>query len=108
YADRFAERGLQAGPENFGHVIQVYVDNTQERAEEIGRKLVYAGGNGNFAKAQYTLAPGYNSPAAIKRLASAPQGGWLGISKDRLEEEKSGEAIAQASIEAGQRAVGKT
>src|SRR5438309_89232 len=83
YADRLAERGFQAGPENFGHVIQVYVDETQERAEKIGRNLLYAGGNANFAKAQYTLPPGFNSPEAIKRLASAPQGGWLGLTKDR-------------------------
>ena len=87
YADQFATRGLQAGPENFGHVVFVYVDETSERAQKIGRALLYAGGNGNFAKAQHTLPAGYNSPAAIKRLATVPQGGWLGVDKDRLEEE---------------------
>jgi alkanesulfonate monooxygenase SsuD/methylene tetrahydromethanopterin reductase-like flavin-dependent oxidoreductase (luciferase family) len=87
YADQFAERGLQAGPENFGHVVHVYVDDTSERAQDLGRTHLFGGGNANFAKAQYTLAAGYNSPQAIKRLASAPQGGWLGITKDRLEEE---------------------
>jgi len=88
YADEFAARDLQAGPENFGHVVFVYVDETPEQAQEIGRSLVFAGGNANFAKAQHTLPAGYNSPSAIKRLANAPQGGWLGITKDRLEEEK--------------------
>jgi alkanesulfonate monooxygenase SsuD/methylene tetrahydromethanopterin reductase-like flavin-dependent oxidoreductase (luciferase family) len=87
YADQFAARGLQAGPENFGHVVFVYVDETSERAQEIGRALLYAGGNANFAKAQHTLPAGYNSPAAIKRLATVPQGGWLGVTKERLEEE---------------------
>lgn len=87
YADEFAARGLQAGPENFGHVVFVYVDETTERAQEIGRSLLYAGGNGNFAKAHHTLPAGYNSPAAIKRLASVPQGGWLGVTKERLDEE---------------------
>jgi alkanesulfonate monooxygenase SsuD/methylene tetrahydromethanopterin reductase-like flavin-dependent oxidoreductase (luciferase family) len=87
YADQFAERGLQAGPENFGHVVFVYVDETSERAQEIGRALLFAGGNANFAKAQHTLPAGYNSPAAIKRLATVPQGGWLGVTKERLDEE---------------------
>ena len=89
YGDQFAARGLQAGPENFGHTAFVYVDETSERADEIGRSLLFAGGGANFAKAQHTLPAGYNSPSAIKRLASAPQGGWLGITKDRLEEEKT-------------------
>jgi len=88
YADEFAARGLQAGPENFGHVVFVYVDETTERAQEIGRSLLFAGGNALFAKAQHTLPAGYNSPAAIKRLANVPQGGWLGITKDRLDEER--------------------
>jgi alkanesulfonate monooxygenase SsuD/methylene tetrahydromethanopterin reductase-like flavin-dependent oxidoreductase (luciferase family) len=87
YADEFAARGLQAGPENFGHVVFVYVDETSERAQEIGRALLFAGGNANFAKAQHTLPAGYNSPAAIKRLATVPQGGWLGVTKERLDEE---------------------
>jgi alkanesulfonate monooxygenase SsuD/methylene tetrahydromethanopterin reductase-like flavin-dependent oxidoreductase (luciferase family) len=103
YADRFAERGLQAGPENFGHLIHVFVDEDQERAEEIGRNVLYAGGNSNFAKAQYTLPPGFNSPDAIKRLAKAPQGGWLGVTKDRLDEEVA--EVKRSSIEEGRRKI---
>ena len=88
YADQYAARGLQAGPENFGHNMFVYVDETSERAQEIGRAaFTFGGGNGNFAKAQHTLPAGYNSPAAIKRLASVPQSGWLGVTKERLEED---------------------
>lgn len=91
YADRFAERGLQAGPENFGHVVFAYVDDDPERAERVGlRAFTFGGGNGAFAKAEHTLPAGYNSPAAIKRLATVPQGGWLGITKERLEEETEG------------------
>lgn len=92
YADRFADRGLQAGPENFGHVVFAYVDDDKERAERIGlESFTFGGGNGAFAKAEYTLPAGYNSPAAIKRLATVPQGGWLGITKERLDEETEGE-----------------
>lgn len=104
YADRLAERGLQAGPENFGYVVHVYVDESQERAEEIGRNHLYAGGNGNFAKAEYTLPAGYNSPSAIKRLASAPQGGWLGISREKLQEEQS-DVPTEADFEKSRRKI---
>lgn len=91
YADEYATRGLQAGPENFGHVVFAYVDDDKERAERVGLEaFTYGGGNGNFAKAQHTLPAGYNSPAAIKRLASIPQSGWLGINKERLDEETIG------------------
>ena len=44
---------------------------------------------------------GYNSPAAIKRLASVPQGGWLGITKDRLDEEKTD--VKPSTVAEGQR-----
>ena len=88
YADEYAARGLQAGPENYGHNVFVYVDETAERAQEIGRAaFTFGGGNANFAKAQHTLPAGYNSPAAIKRLATIPQSGWLGVTKEHLEEE---------------------
>jgi alkanesulfonate monooxygenase SsuD/methylene tetrahydromethanopterin reductase-like flavin-dependent oxidoreductase (luciferase family) len=91
YADRYAKRGFQAGPENFGHVVFCYVDDDKERAERIGLEaFTFGGGNGAFAKAEYTLPAGYNSPAAIKRLATVPQGGWLGVTKERLDEETGG------------------
>jgi alkanesulfonate monooxygenase SsuD/methylene tetrahydromethanopterin reductase-like flavin-dependent oxidoreductase (luciferase family) len=93
YADRAAELGYQAGPENFGWVIQVFVDETEERAQELGRNHLYAGGNGNFAKAEYTLPAGYNSPEAIKRIASMPQGGWLGISGDKAQDDGVKKAV---------------
>ena len=91
YADRYAKRGLQAGPENFGHVVFCYVDDDKERAERIGLEaFTFGGGNSAFAKAEYTLPAGYNSPAAIKRLATVPQGGWLGVTKERLDEKTEG------------------
>src|SRR6201987_5908392 len=39
YADRLAERGLQAGPENFGYVCHIHVADTQERAQKIGQNF---------------------------------------------------------------------
>jgi alkanesulfonate monooxygenase SsuD/methylene tetrahydromethanopterin reductase-like flavin-dependent oxidoreductase (luciferase family) len=85
YADIYAEGGLQAGPENFGYVCHVHVAETEEEAQEVGRNFLFANGNGNFAPAAYTLPPGYNSAAAIRRLASRPRGGWLGVDRSKLE-----------------------
>lgn len=90
YADEFAARGLQAGPENFGHVVFAYVDDDKERAERVGLSFTFGGGNAAFAKAEHTLPAGYNSPSAIKRLATVPQSGWLGVTKERLDEETVG------------------
>jgi alkanesulfonate monooxygenase SsuD/methylene tetrahydromethanopterin reductase-like flavin-dependent oxidoreductase (luciferase family) len=85
YADYLAERGLQAGPQNFGYVCHVHVAETNEKAQEIGRNFLFDNGNGNFAPAAYTLPAGYNSQASIKRLASRPSGGWLGMDRTKLE-----------------------
>jgi alkanesulfonate monooxygenase SsuD/methylene tetrahydromethanopterin reductase-like flavin-dependent oxidoreductase (luciferase family) len=103
YADFLAERGLQAGPENFGYVCQVHVAETSERAQEYGRNFLFANGNGNFAPAAYTLPAGYNSKAAIRRLASRPSGGWLGMDRSKLESTGRGEVdldAQKAKIEA--------
>jgi alkanesulfonate monooxygenase SsuD/methylene tetrahydromethanopterin reductase-like flavin-dependent oxidoreductase (luciferase family) len=85
YADNLAERALQAGPESFGYVCHVHVAESQEEAQEVGRNFVFANGNGNFAHAAYTLPAGYNSAAAIRRLAARPRGGWLGVDRSKLD-----------------------
>jgi len=84
YADRLAERGIQAGPENFGYVCHVHVADTEARAQEIGRNYLFANGNGNFAAAAYTLPAGFNSAAAIQRLSRQRGSGWLGVSRSKL------------------------
>src|SRR5262249_32149093 len=75
----------QAGSENFGYVCHVHVAESNTRAQEMGRNFLFANGNGNFAHAAYTLPPGFNSAAAIKRLASRPSGGWLGLDRSKLQ-----------------------
>jgi alkanesulfonate monooxygenase SsuD/methylene tetrahydromethanopterin reductase-like flavin-dependent oxidoreductase (luciferase family) len=84
YADRAAELGYQAGPENFGYVIPTFVAETEEKAQEIGKGFVFGGGQGAFAPPAYTLPPGYNSRAATRRLSATPGGTWLGINRDKL------------------------
>ena len=85
YADTAAEEGWQAGPENFGYLLPVFLAETEEKAYELGKGFVYGGGQSSFSRPEHTLPPGYNSKAAIKMLASQPGGTWLGVSQDKLQ-----------------------
>ena len=85
YADVAAERGYQAGPENFGYLVPTFVADTEEKAAEIGTGFVYGGGQNAFSRPEHTLPPGYNSKDAIRRLASGKSASWVGLSKQMLE-----------------------
>jgi alkanesulfonate monooxygenase SsuD/methylene tetrahydromethanopterin reductase-like flavin-dependent oxidoreductase (luciferase family) len=69
YADRAAQLGYQAGPENFGYLQNVFVAETEERAQEVAKLNLYGGGGAAFARPEWTLPPGYNSKEATRRLA---------------------------------------
>jgi alkanesulfonate monooxygenase SsuD/methylene tetrahydromethanopterin reductase-like flavin-dependent oxidoreductase (luciferase family) len=84
YADRAEACGYQAGPENFAYLTMASVADTEEEAHAVARYHLYANGNGSFARPEYTLPAGFNSPAAIKRLAKMPGSGWLGVSREKL------------------------
>jgi hypothetical protein len=63
--------GYQAGPENFGYLQPVLVADTQERAEELGKRILYGGAFAHFARPEWMFPPGYNSKEATRRLARA-------------------------------------
>jgi len=84
YADHAQRNGYQAGPENFGYLIPMFVAETEEKAQELGKGFVFGGGQNAFSAPQYSLPPGYNSKDAIRRLSRSPGGSWLGVSKDKL------------------------
>ena len=69
YADKAAELGFQAGPENFGYMQNVYIADTEEKAQEVAKYNLYGGGGAAFARPEWTLPPGYNSKEATRRLA---------------------------------------
>lgn len=71
YANVAEQEGYQAGPENFGYLQNVFVAETEEKAQELGRGFVYGGGFGSFARPEWMFPPGYNSKEATKRLAKA-------------------------------------
>lgn len=90
YADRAAELGYQAGPENFGYLIPTFVADTDEKAQELGKGFVFGGGQNAFSRPEFTLPPGYNSKAAIQRLAKSPGGTWLGVNRNKLMQAATG------------------
>ena len=90
YADIAADNGYQAGPENFGYLIGVFVAETDEKAQELGKGFVFGGGANAFSRPEHTLPPGYNSKNAIRLLAQRPEGGWVGVSKERLRQARTG------------------
>jgi alkanesulfonate monooxygenase SsuD/methylene tetrahydromethanopterin reductase-like flavin-dependent oxidoreductase (luciferase family) len=90
YADQAQRLGYQAGPENFGYPVPTFLAETEERAQELGKGFVYGGGQNAFSRPEHTLPPGYNSKEAIRRLAKAPGGSWLGVSADKLRQGAEG------------------
>lgn len=84
YADRVAERGVQAGPENFGYLTHVAVADTEDEATELARSFLFARGAKIFARPEHTLPPGFLSESAAERLANQTTGAWLGLNRDKL------------------------
>jgi alkanesulfonate monooxygenase SsuD/methylene tetrahydromethanopterin reductase-like flavin-dependent oxidoreductase (luciferase family) len=100
YADTAAAAGYQAGPENFGYLIPTFVADTEEKAQELGKGFVYGGGQNVFSRPEYTLPPGYNSKAAIRRLSKSPGGTWLGVNRDKLMQQAEGDDQQEIDYEA--------
>jgi alkanesulfonate monooxygenase SsuD/methylene tetrahydromethanopterin reductase-like flavin-dependent oxidoreductase (luciferase family) len=69
YAERAAEHGFSTGPENFGYMQNVFVADSDAKAQEIARAWFFGGGSNYFARPEWTLPPGYNSKDATRRLA---------------------------------------
>jgi len=107
YADAASEEGYQAGSENFGYLQPVAVAETEEKAHEIAQGFLWGGGQTNFSRPEWTLPPGYNSKAATRRLARSPGGSWLGLSAEKLAEQRSRSraAAGELSLEEARRKI---
>ena len=55
----------------------VMVADTQERAEDLGKRLLFGGSFAHAAKPEWASPSGYNSKTAQQRLAQAWFGGDL-------------------------------
>jgi alkanesulfonate monooxygenase SsuD/methylene tetrahydromethanopterin reductase-like flavin-dependent oxidoreductase (luciferase family) len=69
YTKIAAEEGYQAGPENFGYLQKVFVAETEEKAQELGRADLWGGGLTHFARPEWMFPSGYNSKEATRRMA---------------------------------------
>lgn len=91
YGDTAAKQGYTAGSENFGYLQQIFVAETEEKAQELGKGALFGGGAQNFSRPEHTLPPGYNSKEATRRLAKqATEYGFLGITSEKLQEARQG------------------
>jgi alkanesulfonate monooxygenase SsuD/methylene tetrahydromethanopterin reductase-like flavin-dependent oxidoreductase (luciferase family) len=70
YTTEAARHGYQAGPENFGYLQPIFVHETEDQADALGKNFLFGGGFANFARPEWMFPPGYNSKAATRRLAS--------------------------------------
>ena len=86
YHDSAAEFGYESGPQNLGYLWKVHVDETEELAEEVGKKFVQgpsnpflAGNEGTANRALLTL-PGMTSRTRVlptRDAATANRGGAM-------------------------------
>ena len=84
YADAAAEHGYEAGPQNFGYLWKVHVDETEELADEVGRKFVqgpsnpFLAGNEGLDHPAVLSLPGLTSRRRVlptQRVATVARGG---------------------------------
>src|SRR6202022_3588567 len=100
YAKAAAQEGYQAGPENFGYLQPVVVADTQERAEELGKRILFGGAFAHFARPEWMFPPGYNSKAATNLLPESNDDANAAAKKPHGE---GGNDEAQEQIEAVQK-----
>ncbi len=88
YHDSAAELGYQSGPQNLGYLWKVHVDETEELAEQTGRKYVQGPSNPFLAGNEGTVNPALvNLPGLTSRrrvlptqaVATAARGGGGGV-----------------------------
>src|SRR5262249_27119124 len=51
---------------NFGYLQQIFVAETEEKAQALGKAALFGGGAANFSRPEWTLPPGYNSKEATR------------------------------------------
>jgi len=86
YKDTAEEEGYEAGPQNFGYLWKVHVDETEELAEETARKFVqgpsnpFLAGNEGTANPALMSLPGLTPRKRVlptQAVATANRGGQL-------------------------------
>ena len=77
YHDTAAELGYESGPQNIGYLWKVHVDETEELAEQAGRKYVQGPSNPFLAGNEGTVNPALlGLPGLPRAPASCPPRRW--------------------------------
>ena len=96
YKDTAKEEGYEAGPQNFGYLWKVHVDETEELADEVARKFVQGPSNPFLAGNEGTVnpallgLPGLTSRKKVlptQKVATANRGGADGYSVRSYEDQ---------------------
>ena len=85
YRDFAKEEGYESGTQHVGYVLKVHVEETEEKAEEVGRKYLsgvsnpFMSGNEGTVNPAIMSLPGYTSRTSRKLAASryGPEGSRL-------------------------------
>ena len=64
--------GYTPGPEHFGYLMKVFVADTEEKAQEVGRKYLWTEAHRNRGPAEFNDPPVYQSREALKIKMSRP------------------------------------
>ena len=92
YHDTAAEAGYESGPQNLGYLWKVHVDETEELADQAGRKFVQGPSNPFLAGNEGTLnpallnLPGLNSRTrrlSTQLVATRARGGAYGLAYEQ-------------------------
>jgi alkanesulfonate monooxygenase SsuD/methylene tetrahydromethanopterin reductase-like flavin-dependent oxidoreductase (luciferase family) len=94
YADTAAEAGYTSGTQNVSYLFKVHVDETEEKADEVGRKYLsgvsnpFLAGNEGAVNPAIMNLPGHTSRTS-KRLAAAAFGpaGRFGVNRRTYEDQ---------------------
>ncbi len=70
YTEAARQVGYEPGPQNFGYLVRVHVQDTDEKAYEVGKGFLI--GNAGVGRVplpgDFMAPPGYNSPEGAKRI----------------------------------------
>ena len=86
YIDTAHEAGFKPGPEHFGYQIQALVADTDEKAQEIGRNLLWTREYRLRGPREHMDPPGYQSRSASAIQARKPAGAGPMLTYEELQE----------------------
>lgn len=98
YDNAAREAGYEAGPENRGYLLRVHVQDTDEKAHELGREFMWMQGEFTGIGHPYWASPaGYASPSRRLDIAKAANTAPTGSGKPPYEEQLRTQEIVAGS-----------